>query len=162
MNREIHNIESPNNNSSARRQLLNPSTVPQNNRATRANKVLLYDPRRNKHASNARTDRHTHTHTQTNEEKEKTGKQNEKQNQELPKGNITATALQAAHLSATKQTAGKIHRCNRRSSSGRRQTANLAPALLVRIVASSSRTLTLSETTEQAIANGSRAIHRAV
>jgi hypothetical protein len=29
-------------------------------------------------------------------------------------------------------------------------------------VASSSRTLTLSETTEQAIANGSRAIHRAV
>ncbi len=111
-----------------------------------------------KHATHAQTD----THTQTNEEKEKTGKQNEKQNQELPKGNITATALQAAHLSATKQTAGKIHRCNRRSSSGRRQTANLAPALLVCIMASSSRTLTFSETTQQAIANGSRAIHRAV
>jgi hypothetical protein len=93
----------------------------------------------NTQATRAHT--HTHTHTQTNEEKEKTGKQNEKQNQELPKGNITATALQAAHLSATKQTAGKVHRCNRRSSSDRRQTANLAPALLVRIMASNSRTL---------------------
>jgi hypothetical protein len=82
-------------------------------------KVLLYDPRRNKHASKQARNARTDTHTQTNEEKEKTGKQNEKQNQELPKGNITATALQAAHLSATKQTAGEIHRCNRRSSSGR-------------------------------------------
>lgn len=149
MNPEIHNIESPNNNSSARHQLLNPSTVPQNNRATRTNQsATIWSEKKKTRKQRA----HRHTHTQTNEEKEKTGKQNEKQNQELPKVNITATALQAAHLSATKQTAGKVHRCNRRSSSGRRQTANLAPAFLVRIMASNSRTLTLSETTQEAIA----------
>jgi hypothetical protein len=147
MNPEIHNIESPNNNSSARHQLLKPSTVPQNNRATRTNQsaTIWSGKKRNTQATRAQTK--THTNTQTNEEKEKTGKQNEKQNQELPKRNITATALQAAHLSATKQTAGKVHRCNRRrSSSGSRQTANLAPALLVRIMASNSRALTLSVT----------------
>jgi len=119
-------------------------------------KVLLYDPRRNKHASNPRKQRtHKHTHTHTNKQMKRKKRRESKMRNKKSCQNITATALQAAHLSATKQTAGKIHRCNRRSSSSRRQTANLATALLVRIMASSSRTLTLSETT-QAIADGSK------
>lgn len=77
MNPEIHNIESPNNNSSARHQLLNPSTVPQNNHATRTNQsatIWSEKIQTRKQASKDATHAQTDTHTQTNEEKEKTGK----------------------------------------------------------------------------------------